>query len=206
MNRFILLCFLFGLWVPEAVFAQKNSITTTEVSQDRKGYANLLITGYGSIPVRHFMDQLFPHLKDFFGALQIKSQYQYIGKENLDDNLHVVQQKHQPEAILIFYELPDAPDTLSVKKNREIVYQLLVSPYRRQRRGKVRKVRVDKTIQVAMWEVAGNRIIWQGELNIYGNPALERFYQETSKLITDELLRHGLATGNAGSGMPPQNG
>ncbi len=175
---------------------KSNTVTTIDIGSERISYSNLLITGYGSIPVRHFMENLSPHLSDFFKKLQINSQYHFVGsqKENLDINLRNAQQKHQPDAVLMFYELPDDLDTLSVKVHREILYKLLVSPYRRQRRAKVRQSNVDKTIQMALWQPSGNKIIWQGELNINGNPAQSRFYQETCKLVTDELLRHGLTT------------
>lgn len=198
MNRIIYPCFLvYALLLSlDSVSQTKhepNDVITLEVDTMRNSYRKLLIAGFGTIPIRHFMENLSPQLINHYNKQQISGTYEFIGSKGatFHDNLNAAIQKHQPDVALIIYEYPEGPDTLVIKKQRQAGY-LLISPARRQKVINPRNTKLKETLQAVLWEPATNKIIWRGELYISGNVALDNFFLMIAGLLTDELNRHNL--------------
>lgn len=197
-------CILLTLYAPPAVAQKKkrvaNSLTTVSVSPDRTPYSQVLIGGFGSAPVRHFLEQLSPHLAKYFDSLHIRSGYTYIGnrEELADQHLQTALQKHRPDALLMFYEMPNQLDTLTPKYRHNSVFppfMLITTARPNERYAPVGPVNMDKALQVVLWEPANNRVVWRGVLHVAGHPQKEKFFVQACKLVTDEFARHALMEG-----------
>lgn len=178
----------------------RNTLTTVSVSTDRKPYANILISGFGSTPVRHFMENLSPLLTHYFDSLRIQTQYTFMGyrKELAERHLETALQKHQPDALLMFYETPDQLDTITVKYRRNSPFgplTLLTTARPNEQYAPMGSVNMEKKLHIVLWEPATNKVVWRGLLQVAGYPGKDKFFIETCKLVTDEFLRHALVEG-----------
>lgn len=172
----------------------ENEVITIEVDTVRKPYKKLLIAGFGAIPTRHFLEKLSPLLIERFKKEQITSVYEYLGnkKEVSDSKLGAAIHQHQPEAILIIYSFPEGPDTLAIKPQQEEMLWPLLLTEKRQKVINPKRSKLEKDLQAVLWEPAINKVIWRGQLHIFGNAAQDYFFQQVCGLLTDELRRYDL--------------
>lgn len=169
MKTLLQLCFLINIVpAPLHVAAQSNAkkqlsdeVVTTQVDTIRKLYKKVLIAGIGAIPTRHFLENLSPLLIERFNKEQITCIYEFLGskREELDSKLKACVQQHQPDIALVIYQPESGPDTLANKQRRELLYQLLISPQKRQRVVNPRKAKLEEDLQAVLWEQADNKVV-----------------------------------------------
>lgn len=177
------------------VDAQKlkdNDILTYETGDTGKPYKKLLITGFGTIPVRHFMENLSGLLIKHYGGRSVNGAYEYIGNKMtaFNQNVQAAVNKHQPDIALCIYEAPDDPDTLAMAgRSREYWRWLMYPGVKYQKAVHARKQKFTQNLQAVLWEPAENKIIWRGEIFVSGNAARDQTFEKIFWLIAGEWTR-----------------
>ena len=177
------------------VDAQKlkdNDILTYETGDTGKPYKKLLITGFGTIPVRHFMENLSGLLIKHYGGRSVNGAYEYIGNKMtaFNQNFQAAVNKHQPDIALCIYEAPDDPDTLAMAgRSREYWRWLMYPGVKYQKAVHARKQKFTQNLQAVLWEPAENKIIWRGEIFVSGNAARDQTFEKIFWLIAGEWTR-----------------
>jgi hypothetical protein len=200
MYRAFPLILLFLLTAGVTVKAQKlkdNDILTYETGDTGRSYKKLLITGFGTIPVRHFMENLSGLLIKHYNGRSVTGAYEYIGNKMaaFNQNVQVAVSKHQPDIALCIYEVPDNPDTLAMAgRSREYLRWLMYPGVKYQKAVHARKQKFKQNLQAVLWEPAENKIIWRGEIFVSGNAAWDLTFERISGLITGELARLNILT------------
>ncbi|WP_120514205.1 hypothetical protein [Chitinophaga barathri] len=199
------LCLLlpFLLIFATATHAQKttahadNDVVTYESTDAGKPYKKLLIAGFGTIPVRHFLDNLSGLLINHYTGKAVPGTYEYVGNKLavFNNNLQAAIHKHQPDIALVIFELPEDPDTLTMKKNRDYMRWLLYPGVKYQRAVNSRRQVFSENLQAVLWEPGGDKVIWRGEIFVSGDAAKSKTFETISAKLIDEWLRLGILAG-----------